>query len=163
MKDTVEFSPRTYDREIVISRMLKAPRELVFRAWTDPDHLINWWGPRGFTNTFREANIVPGGSWRFIMHGPDGTAYPNLIVFDEIIEPEFISFYHASEDLSDPGMFRTRVTFEEVGMKTRLTMRSIFPTAEERDKVVKEYRAIEGGNQTLDKLEKEIMIMLIKL
>lgn len=160
MKETFAFPTRTYDREIVISRMLKAPRELVFKAWTDPGHLIRWWGPKGFSNTFQEANITPGGSWRFIMHGPDGTNYPNLIVFDEIIEPEFISFYHASADLNEPGMFRTRVTFEEEGRFTRLTMRSIFPTAEERDKVVREFGAIEGGNQTLDKLEMEIHHML---
>ena len=65
------------DREIVTTRVFDAPRELVFKAWTDPDHLAKWWGPKGFTNTFQEFDMRPGGVWRFIMHGPDGVDYKN--------------------------------------------------------------------------------------
>ena len=63
----------TADREIVATRIYGAPRELVWRVWTDPKHIAQWWGPQGFTNTIREMDVRPGGAWRFTMHGPDGT------------------------------------------------------------------------------------------
>lgn len=143
------------DREIVITRLLNAPRELVFEVWTDPKHLIQWWGPNGFTNTFESISIKPGGTWKFIMHGPDGIDYPNFITFRDVVKPERISFAHGASE-NDPGQFETIVTFEQKGNKTLLTMRSIFPSAEERDKVVKEFGAIEGGNQTLDRLAQQL-------
>lgn len=71
----------TADREITISRVFNAPRELVFRAWTEPQHLAQWWGPKNFTNTFHQFDPRPGGDWRFIMHGPNGTDYPNYSVY----------------------------------------------------------------------------------
>lgn len=141
----------TEDREIVITRLLKAPRELVFDAWTDPRHLIQWWGPNGFTNTFESIEVKPGGIWKFIMHGPDGADYPNFIKFHEVIKPERISFSHGANE-NDSHAFETVVTFEQQGNKTLLTMRSIFPTAAVRDKMIKDVGAIEGGNQTLDRL-----------
>jgi uncharacterized protein YndB with AHSA1/START domain len=79
----VKSNSETADREIVITRILNAPRELVFKAWTDPKHLISWWGPNGFTNTFHEVNIKPGDVWRFTLHGPDN--FPNLILFKEVL------------------------------------------------------------------------------
>lgn len=152
-KDTVA------DREIVITRVLDAPRKLVYEAWTDPEHLINWWGPNGFTNTFHEIDIRPGGVWRFIMHGPDGMDFPNLIRFTEVIEEERLEYEHGSGEEDDPNKFEVVVTFENAGNKTRLTMRSIFPSAEVRNMVVREYGAIEGGNQTIDRLEQELLKM----
>ena len=77
----------TADREIAATRIFDAPRELVWKAWTDPKHVAQWWGPNGFTNTIHEMNVSPGGVWRFMMHGPDGTDYPNRIVFIEVVEP----------------------------------------------------------------------------
>jgi uncharacterized protein YndB with AHSA1/START domain len=147
------------DREIVITRVLNAPRKLVFKAWTDPEHLINWWGPNGFTNTFHEIDIKPGSIWSFTMHGPDGTNYPNLIVYTEIIKNERIAYEHSSGEEDDPGKFSAVITFEEQGNKTKLTMLSVFPSAAVRDMVVKEYGAIEGGNQTIDHLEQELLKM----
>jgi uncharacterized protein YndB with AHSA1/START domain/uncharacterized glyoxalase superfamily protein PhnB len=143
----------TADREIVITRVLDAPRELVFKVWTDPKHLINWFGPNGFTNTFHEVDIKPGGVWRFTMHGPNGMNFPNLVKFSKIVIPERLEYEHGSGDENDTNKFNVVVTFEEYELKTRLTMRSIFSSAEARDHVVKEHHAIEGGNQTLDKLE----------
>lgn len=152
------MTTQTSDREIVITRLLNAPRELVWKAWTDPKHLINWWGPTGFTNTFQEVNIKPGGVWRFIMHGPDGTDYPNTVIFEKIVEPELLVYSHGHGDgqENDPSQFHVTVTFEAQGNKTNLIMRSIFKTAEVRDMVVREYGAIEGGNQTVDRLEEEL-------
>ncbi|MFC5703377.1 SRPBCC family protein [Cohnella faecalis] len=141
----------TADREIVITRMFEAPRTLVFQAWTDNRHLARWWGLTGFTITTRSQDFRPGGEWRFDMHGPDGTDYPNKIVYGDIEPPERLVYIHG-DDSDDGGHFEVTVTFEEQGSGTLLTMRSLFPTAEERDRVVREYGAIEGGKQTLDRL-----------
>jgi uncharacterized protein YndB with AHSA1/START domain len=148
----------TDDRTIVISRVLNAPRELVFEAFTDPKHLIKWWGPMGFTNTFQETDIRVGGKWKFIMHGPDGTDYPNLVIYDEIKKPERISYSHGEKE-GEPMHFQVVITFEDQGEKTLLTMNSTFPSAEERDMVIREYGAIEGGNQTIDRLEEILLEM----
>lgn len=147
----------TAEREIVLTRVLDAPRELVWRAWTDPEHLIHWWGPDGFTNTFHEIDVRPGGVWRFIMHGPDGTDYDNKVVFLEVVEPERLVYDHGSGD--GAIMFRSVVTFEVEGAGTKLTLTSLFPTQEARDHAVREYGAIEGGNQTLGRLAEYLKTM----
>jgi uncharacterized protein YndB with AHSA1/START domain len=140
-------------REIVITRVFDAPRELVFEMWTDPKHLVHWWGPRGFTTTIQEMDVRPGGLWRKIMHGPDGANYPNHSVFLEVVRPERLVFTHGGRREGGPSVeFEQTVTFEDQGGKTRLTMRLLFPSAAECDRVVKEFNAIEGGNQTLDRL-----------
>src|ERR1700674_4219468 len=86
----------TSDREIVVARVLDAPRALVFKMWTDPKHVAQWWGPNGFTITTYEMNVAPGGVWRFVMHGPDGRDYQNRVVYREIVEPERIVYEHVS-------------------------------------------------------------------
>ena len=145
------------DREIVITRIINAPRELVFKAWTDQQHIDKWWGPAGFTTTTYEMEVKPGGIWRYMMHGPDGTDYPNWIKYEEIVQPECLVYEHGGK-IDDPPHFHVTVTFEDEGGKTKLTMRSVFPTAEARDFVVKEFKAIEGGNQTLDRLEEYLAV-----
>jgi uncharacterized protein YndB with AHSA1/START domain len=136
------------DREIVITRVFDSPRELVFQAWTDAKRVAQWWGPKGFTTTTHEMDVRPGGVWRFVMHGPDGVDYNNKIVYHEVVKPERLAYTHSGdEDLE----FRVTVIFAEQDGKTRLTLRSVFASAAERDRVVKEHNAIEGGNQTLDR------------
>ncbi len=148
--------PGTADREIVQERLLDAPRELVWRAWSEPDHLKIWWGPNGFTNTIHSFEFREGGTWDFMMHGPDGTDYPNVIVFEEIKKPELIRFTHgASKD--DPNSFRSIVTFEDRGGKTKLTMRAVFNTRADYD-AVKGF-AVEGGRQTLGRLAEHLKTM----
>jgi len=139
-------------RQVMITRTLNAPRDLVFEVWTKPEHLIHWWGPAGFTNTFIETDIRTGGTWRYVMHGPDGTDYPNLMSFTNVTPPERIAYIHGTGEDPDPHAFEGAVTFEDEGGKTRITMQSTFPTAEARDFVVQNFHAIEAGNQTLDKL-----------
>jgi uncharacterized protein YndB with AHSA1/START domain len=139
------------DRSIVLSRMLEAPRDQVFELWTSPEHLANWWGPNGFTLTTHEADIRPGGVWRFTMHGPDGVDYPNVLHYDEIRAPELITFEHGDGVGEDPS-FRGTITFDDFQGMTVLTMRSIFESADELQRVVEKVGAIEGGNQTLDRL-----------
>jgi uncharacterized protein YndB with AHSA1/START domain len=140
----------TADREIGATRVFDAPRALVWEAWTNPKHVAHWWGPNGFTNTIHEMNVVPGGVWRFMMHGPDGTDWPNKIVFIEVVEPERLVYMHGDD--VDPDQFHVTVTFAEHAGKTTLTMRSVFRTAAERDYVVEKVGAITGMNQHLSKL-----------
>jgi uncharacterized protein YndB with AHSA1/START domain len=145
------------DREIVLSRTFDAPRELVFRAFTDPAHLPQWWGPRGFTVTVQEIDIRPGGVWRFMMHGPDGVDYPNWIAYQEIAAPERIAYAHGGE--GDEPEFHGSIQFEDDGGRTRLTMRLLLPTVEARARVVG-FGAIELGHQTLDRLAEHLPMVV---
>ena len=145
--------PHTADREIVIERIFDAPRELVWEAWTNPEHVAQWWGPDGFTTTIEKMEFRVGGVWKLVMHGPDGTDYPNSSMFREIVEPERIVFSHGGGREGGPGAhFLSTWTFEALGKQTRLTMRLVFATPADRDLVVREYGAIEGGKQTLARL-----------
>ena len=141
----------TADREIVISRVINGPRELVFEAFTEVRHLSRWWGPEGFTTTTRAFEFRVGGEWVFVMHGPDGTDYQDWIRWTEIAQPERIALVHG-EFRGDPNAFESVVTFALDGAATRIEMRTVFPTKELRDEVVEKYRAVEGGQQTLSKL-----------
>lgn len=136
--------------EIIITRLIHAPRERVWDAWTVPEQLEKWWGPDGFTVTTKEIDIREGGVWDFMMHGPDGRDYPNRIVFTEIVKPERIAHDHG--DYDGKIHFQAVITFEDIDGKTNLTMKSIFPTQDMRDMVVREHGAIEGGNQTIGRL-----------
>jgi uncharacterized protein YndB with AHSA1/START domain len=146
----------TADREIVVIRTFDAPRELVWRAWTDPTQIVRWWGPTGFTTTSHEMDVRPGGTWRFDMHGPDGRDYPNRIAFIEVQRPERIVYEHRGEADVEPVSFRSTVSFEQQGDKTRLTLRMVFPTTEERDRVNREYGADEGAIQTIGRLAEHL-------
>jgi len=141
----------TADREIVISRVITAPPELVFEAFTEVRHLSQWWGPRGFTTTTREFDFRVGGEWAFVMHGPDGTDYQEWISWTEIIAPQRIALLHG-ESRGDPNAFESVLTFAPEGAATRLEMRTLFPTKEQREEAVEKYHAVEGGRQTLDNL-----------
>lgn len=142
------------DRELIITRIFHAPRELVFKAWTDPEHLPQWWGPRGFTITVREMDVRPGGVWRYVMHGPDGVDYDNKIAYLEVVRPERLVYSHGGGE--EDEQFQVTVTFAEQGNQTELSMRMLFKTAAELEKVVKEYGAIEGAASTLDRLEEQL-------
>ena len=144
------------EREIVIRRVFDAPRAQVFEAWTDPKRIAQWWGPRGFTTTIDEMDVRPGGTWRFVMHGPDGVDYPNRVVYDEIVRPERLVHMHGSDKEDEPGQFQVTVTFAEQSGKTTLTLRMLFQSAAERDKNV-EFGVIEGGNQTLERLAEHLV------
>jgi uncharacterized protein YndB with AHSA1/START domain len=138
----------TADREISTSRVFDAPRELVWRVWTEPEHIAKWWGPNGFRNTIKTMDVRPDGVWEFVMHGPDGRDYKNRVVYREVVKPERLEYQHGPEPLFD-----VTVTFEEEGpRKTRVSMTTLFPTAAERDRVVKVYGAIEGMHQTLGRM-----------
>jgi uncharacterized protein YndB with AHSA1/START domain len=137
---------------MVGTRLLDAPRELVWSVWTDPKHLSQWWGPNGFRTTTSAFEFKAGGVWRFVMHGPNGRDYENRITFDEIVKPERIAYHHGGGDDVEPVQFRTTVTFDDLGAKTRVTLRGVFPSAEERTRVIWEYGADKGLVQTLARL-----------
>ena len=145
---TAEAPPES--PEIVIRRMFDAPPELVFEAFTDADVLGEWWGPDGFSTTTKSFDFRPGGSWDFVMHGPDGTDYPNYIEYREIVEGERIVVDHGTSP--EDHLFENTVTFVARGERTLLTMRQVHPTIEARDRAVEEYGAVEGGKQTLARL-----------
>ena len=139
-------------QELILTRILGAPRSLVFRAWTDPQHMARWWGPRGFTTTTHAMDVRSGGEWRFVMHGPDGTDYKNRIVYLEVVKPERLVYNHFGEEGDEEEKFQTTVTFRDRGTTTEVIMRALFPTAAAREFVVEKHGAIEGGKQTLERL-----------
>ena len=96
--------------------------------------------------------VKPGGIWRFVMHGPDGRDYKNKIVYLEVAKPERLVYKHAEDEDTEPVNFHVTVTFTEKAGKTELSMRSVFPSAEELGRVIKEYKADEGLTQTLNRL-----------
>ena len=143
-------------RRLVITRDIKAPRELVWQAFADPFRLAQWWGPAGFTNPVCQIDLRPGGRWYHVMRGPDGREYPADSVFTEVVPPERIVYRNAQLDEAvfegnPPPSFVRVITFEDLGGATRLTITAYFDTAEEKDAVIRRgFR--EGVNQSLDKL-----------
>jgi uncharacterized protein YndB with AHSA1/START domain len=140
----------TSDREILQERTFDAPRELVWKAWTDPKHVDQWWGPNGFRNATSSMDFRVGGTWRFVMHGPDGKDWVNWIRYEEISKPERLVYSHGGGE-SDEPVFHVTVTFTAVGNRTKVLMRSLFPSAETVVEV-KKFGAVEGGAQTLARL-----------
>jgi len=146
-------------RMIIATRVFNAPRELVFDAWTDQKHLAQWWGPDGFSTTTRSIDIRAGGVWRFVMHGPDGRDYENRITYVEVMKPKRLVYRHGGGEDVEPVQFEVEVTFEDLGEQTKLTMRMVFPSAEERARVIREYGADKGLAQTLARLAEYVKSM----
>ncbi len=145
------------DREIAAVRIFDAPRDLVWKVWTEPEHIAKWWGPKGFTTTTYSMDVRPGGVWRFVMHGPDRD-YQNKITYLEVVKPERLVYKHGGEKEVEPVNFQVTVTFMEQDRKTRVDMRMVFPSANARDYVIKTYGAVEGLNQTLGRLEEYLAV-----
>lgn len=141
-------APRpTADRELLLTRILDAPRELVWEVWTNPEHIVHWWGPNGFTNTINKMDVRPGGIWDLVMHGPDGTDYKNESIFREVIEHERIVYEHVSHP-----KFTATITFFADGDKTILSWHMLFESAEEFQYTCKTFKADEGLKQNVVKL-----------
>lgn len=144
------------DREIVISRVIDAPRSLVYAAWTDPEQIEVWFGPEGFAIETKEIDLRPGGVWRFDMVAPDGTRYDNRMRFLRLEEPTLIEIEHGSDVDDDPGRFRMLLTFDEQSDgKTVLTLRQMHPSKAQREGAIG-FGAVEYGGQTLAKLERHV-------
>jgi uncharacterized protein YndB with AHSA1/START domain len=138
---------------LTLTRLLDAPREVVWQAWTDPQQLAQWWGPHGFTAPVVELDVKPGGQLRIDMQGPDGTIYPALGEFNEVAEPERLVLTTRAVDGDGQTLIEARstVTLDDDGGKTKLTVVievvHVAPGAEEAAA-----GAEEGWNQTLDRL-----------
>jgi uncharacterized protein YndB with AHSA1/START domain len=144
------------DREIVLSRVINAARELVFSAWADPQHLPQWFGPAGFKIETKAIDIRVGGVWRFDMIAPDGKRFTNRMLFRRIDRPSLIEIDHGADKDSDPGLFRTTITFDQQSDgKTVITLRQLHPTKAQRDAGIG-FGAVEFGYQTLDKLARHV-------
>jgi uncharacterized protein YndB with AHSA1/START domain len=136
----------TSDKELKITRLINAPRELVWKMWTEPEHIRHWWGPKGFTNTISKMDVRVGGEWEFVMHGPDGTDYPNKHTYIEVVKPEKLVMTHM-------GLFIMTATFVAQGNKTLLTMSGMFESPELLQKLIREVKADQGMKENVDKLE----------
>jgi uncharacterized protein YndB with AHSA1/START domain len=114
------------ERDVVITRVFDAPRELVFRAWTDPKHMAQWWGPKYFTNRVEQMDVRPGGAWRIVMCAPDGAEHPAQGVYREIVPPEQLVFTNDAVDKNGGVIIAgfTTVTFDDQNGKTKLTLRT---------------------------------------
>jgi uncharacterized protein YndB with AHSA1/START domain len=123
---TGNTATREKEHELVLTRLFDAPRELVWKVWTDPKHVARWWRPHGFTNPVCELDVRPGGALRIHMRGPDGTVYPMTGVYQEIVEPERLVFLSAALDGEGDPLFEvlTTVTFAEQGGKTKQILRA---------------------------------------
>jgi uncharacterized protein YndB with AHSA1/START domain len=152
---TTEIIKATPDCEIVSSRNINAPRELVYRAWSEPIHLKNWWGPKGFTNTFNEFDCRVGGKWSYIMHGPEKGNYVNECEFIKIEKPLLIAWKRFSKPI-----FQVVATFEEVSNdKTKIVFRMLFNSADECRKV--KAFAVDKNEENFDRLEDELNRMKV--
>ena len=156
---TAAVSAADHLKTVVITRILNAPRALVWKMFSDPFHLARWWGPKGFSNRVEQLDFRTGGSWVHVMIGPDGKEYPTDNVILEVFEPERIVYRNAPADPkifgdNPPPAFTKTVTFEEMegGRRTRLTLVASFDTATHREAVVRRGFAI-GTNESFDKLE----------
>lgn len=150
-------TPADGERVLTITRTFKAPRALVWRAFSDPFHLSRWWGPAGFTNPVCELDFRVGGRWRNVMRGPDGREYPAEFTFLEIVEPERIVFRNAEltdkvwEGNPPPAFVRTLTFTEDARGTTVFTMRAEFASLEELARA--SFRGFrQGSEESFDKL-----------
>jgi uncharacterized protein YndB with AHSA1/START domain len=157
------------ERDFVITRVFDAPREIVFRAWTDPKHLAQWWGPRIFATHIYEMDVRPGGAYRIAMRGSDGAEYPIKGVYREIVKPERLvmtmdvsehpAAWHdmvkpnrRKDETNPAGEMLMTATFDEFGEKTRLAVRVRLISTEIRDAMLK-MGMTEGWSESLDRLQ----------
>jgi uncharacterized protein YndB with AHSA1/START domain len=138
--------------EIHTTRLLDAPPALVWRVFTNPEHIARWWGPDGFTITTRAHDLRVGGGWTHTLHGPDGTDWPNFVRFTAVEPGAHLAWDHGTDE-GGPVMFRVSVSLEATADGfTRLTLRHVFPTGAARDENIARANSVEGAKQTTGRL-----------
>jgi len=154
MQELLETMPELAENErtIVSTRVFAAPRKMVYEAWADPKQVVQWWGPQGFSTTVLEMDVRPGGKWRIVMHGPDGTNYPNEMTFTAVVPMERIG----GREGADPVRIRRTITWTDEDGGTRLTLKNEFGSRELRDENVRTYKSVEGGRQLFVRLEEHL-------
>jgi uncharacterized protein YndB with AHSA1/START domain len=138
-------------RFIRLTKLLNTPVEKVWEVWSNPEHIKNWWGPNGFTNTITKMDLQPGGEWLLVMHGPDGTDYDNRSVFTEVVANKKIAYEHLSGH-----HFIATIEFEAQGNNTLMHWEMLFPTKEEYHQFVHEYKVGESLQQNIERLAQYI-------
>lgn len=144
------MAAKNKSNEIRITRVYDAPVQAVWDAWTDPEQVGKWWGPRGFTLTTHSKDLRPGGHWKYTMHGPDGVDYPNTTKYFEVEERSKLVYDHGASD-DRPPLFRVTVHFSEIGGKTKMEMSMALATPEVADEMRKFIKKA-GGDSTWDRL-----------
>jgi len=147
MPDPVQMD----NRELRATRIFRAPLELVYRMWTEPEHIAHWWGPRGFTTTVQKMDVRPGGEWLLVLHGPDGRDFPNHYLYEEVVPNQRLVINHVNWP-----QHRKYVSFTESQGGTSVSVRMLFDSAADQQKVVTEHGAAKGLIENLDKLEEHL-------
>jgi len=135
------------NQTIISTRVIDSPPDVVFKAFSDPENLKLWWGPKGFTNTIEQFEFKPGGTWKYIMHGSDGTDYHNCSEFKEIIEGEKVVFIHHKP----MHRFDMTLGFEAIGNKTKFSFTMKFEEKSEVEKI--EQFVVPANEENFDRLE----------
>lgn len=148
MSNVPRFDP---SRTIELTRLVSAPRDLVFKVLSQAKHIDAFWGPDGFRNETHEMGFFPGGLWRYTMHGPDGKQWPNWIRYKTITPPELITYDHGRA-MGEPAMFEGCIKLDAKGSQTLVTLALHFPDTAARDATIK-FGAVEGGEQNLARLD----------
>ncbi len=148
LKEFVETRSSSIDRSMDATRILDAPRDLVWSVLTDPEHIKHWWGPNGFSLTTHEHELRKGGQWNFTMHGPDGTDFLNKMVIEELVPMDRIVLTHGSAP-----KFQMFISLFDLQDKTELHWRNVFESAEDYKRAVEVFHAIEGLHQNVDRLK----------
>jgi len=140
---------------LITTREIDAPVAKVWDAWRDPKKITKWWGPEGFRSTVKELDIRDGGRFEVIMHGPDGTDYPNLYVFDHVEKHKQLVYTSAGSSKFGLAPFQSVFDLESIGNKTRVVLKARFVSEEDKRKHVEDFHAIEGSRQLLQRLEEQ--------
>jgi len=144
------------NRSMQIKGTFKANMQLLWDVWTKPEHLKNWWGPKGFSATIHKMDLQADGEWKLTLHGPDGKDYANRSIFKEIIPLEKIVFEHFN-----PHFFTT-VLFETQDEETQINWTMLFDTPEMRETIVKVHKAEEGQKENMERLGEYLLKVQMK-
>ena len=155
----IEETTRT-EKRLLTTRVFDAPQQLVYEAWTNTHHLEQWFGPKGFTITTRRFAAEVGGEWEFIMHGPDGTDFYNLIRFTKLQPYSTIEYQQMGDGSQEDDTFFVVVNLSEADGKTKFVMDMTFKSKDYLDMVIEKYGALEGQKETLNRLRNYLSAMI---
>jgi len=140
---------------ITVTRDMNVPADRVWDAWNSPEKIAKWWGPAGFSSTVKRLDVQDGGRFEVIMHGPDGVDYPNLYIFDHVEKLKQLVYTNTGSKEFGLAPFQSVFDIEEIGNRTRVTLKARFLSEEDKRKHVEQFHAIEGAQQLLQRLEEQ--------
>jgi len=137
---------------LITTKVTDATPEQIWDAWNDPEKVAKWWGPAGFKSTVEELDVREGGKFKVVMHGPDGVDYPNVYVFDKVDKPYQLIYTNEGSKQFGLEPFQSVIDLESINGKTKVTLKMLFPSEEEKQKHVQQFRAVEGSRELLERL-----------